>query len=235
MLLTLNALENDPILFETPIHRNFLIASLRQSSFERDGKECMAKLRRVVRIPKEGMVRVGAYYGRQARIGNIGKSKVRRILLYCIQQAEYMQADDMNALQILLYRQKFAQPLVSCRARRRSKTHISSRRRQQAHIEQIGNHEMPRAGPPEQQFAIRQPFRDVLSKRLRRAGSGVQNVVSAALQDVESIGIGFAPVLAQIQLYLLGDARNRSPGNALSFRDPSPTEGIIRPSQQRSL
>jgi len=53
-----------------------LVVSLRQSSFQRDGKECMAKLGRVVRIPKEGMVGVGAHHGGQARIGNIGKSKV---------------------------------------------------------------------------------------------------------------------------------------------------------------
>ena len=52
-----------PSSFSTTCPPNGLIVLLRQSGFERDGKECMAKLRRVVRIPKEGMVGVGAHHG----------------------------------------------------------------------------------------------------------------------------------------------------------------------------
>jgi hypothetical protein len=41
--------------------------------------------------------------------------KVGRVRLYHIEQAEYIQANNMNALQILLYRQQFVQRFVGCR------------------------------------------------------------------------------------------------------------------------
>jgi hypothetical protein len=132
-----------------------LIVSFRQSIFHRDCKKCVAKPRLVVRVPKEGMVGVGAHRRGQARIRKIGKSKVRWSRFYRIQQAEYIQADYVNTLHALLDRQQFVQRLVGCRARCRGKTYLPRRRRQQTHVEQIGNHEMARASPPEQQFAKR--------------------------------------------------------------------------------
>ena len=73
MLLTSHYL----IIFETYLSESECsnrVAAAKQ--FPCDGKECVAKPCRVVRIPKEGMVGVGAHHGGQARIGNIGKSKV---------------------------------------------------------------------------------------------------------------------------------------------------------------
>ncbi len=167
-----------------------------QNIFESDGKERMPKLGWVVGIPEEGMVGVGAYAGCQAWIGNVGKSEVGGSRLDRIQQAEYIHAQDVNVLAALFPRQQFIELVVRCIARRFCEADVSGRRRQETHIEEIGNDEVLRAGFAEQTFAVRKSLRDLPPKRFRRSARAIQNVVPAALQDVEGVWIGLAAVIA---------------------------------------
>jgi hypothetical protein len=71
------------------------------------------------------------------------------------------------------------------------------------------------------------------SQRLRCARRGIQDVVSAAFQNVKGIRIGFAVVLAQIEFHLLRNTRNA--GDGCRLRHPRPAKGIVRALQQRRL
>jgi hypothetical protein len=181
--------------------------------FQRNRKKRVTEFCRMVRVPEECMVGVATHCCRQAGVRNVVEPEVGWIFLDGIHKSEDLHAEDMNALQELLKRQQLINPLVCRSGGRRGKCNSVRCRRQQSHVVEIGNNEMPCACLAQHQFAIRYTHCNLVAQRVGgTAGGTQQNVVAASLQNVEGVRVCLSSMLAKVDLHLLRDAGNRAAG-----------------------
>jgi len=183
--------------------------------FERDCKECVAKLGWVVGIPEEGVIGIGADKRCVAGIRNIRETEVGGIGYDGPEQAEDVQAQNVDVLLEVLGLEPHVNPLVGGQACCLRKGGVPSGSGEQAHIEEIGNDEVPSPGPAQRTFAVNDALGYLAAKGIGGAGGGIENIVSAALNDVEGIGVGFSAGCCQVGFNLLGNARDAGKGRRL--------------------
>ena len=147
----------------------------------------------------------------------------------CLEQAERVDAIDVRVRQEGLNKQACVQVFICRLTRREGKCGISGRHRsrEQADVKQAGNKEIPGTCVLQQSNARQQPIGYFSTKRVRRSTSRVENVVASAFHDVESFGIGFEIVLAEVEGYLLGNARDREGTLRHGRRNLGPAERIV--------
>src|SRR6266567_5916068 len=198
-----------------------------KDGFDCDGEIGLSELARMGIVKEEPMVRVSAERCCFARISHVGKAEVRWIPSDGIDQGEQVEAKDMDSLPSLVRRQQDVEILVCGCSGSGGETGYVSRGREQTDIEQIGYEDVAGACVAQPLLAVGEAERDLITEFFRVGEAGLHDVVDAALQNEERIGVRLAAVVGEVPFNLLRDARGET---GLSHRGAIPR--VIRSTER---
>jgi hypothetical protein len=123
------------------------------------------------------------------------------------EEPEDIGSTDADALQELFDEEEVVKRLVRRERGLMSEGRVQFTDRKKADVDEVGDEEVSCAGTAKEQFCSGDAESDLEAELLRRSDtSGVDDVVTAAFNDVEGVGIGLTTVLAEVEKDLLGDA-----------------------------
>lgn len=152
-----------------------------------------------------------------------------------LEDAIGVNAADTETLEELFEEEKVVEGFICRKCGLMGECSVGLGDRENADIDEIGDEEVSGSGASEDQFGGGDTKGDLKAELLRRSDTrSVDDVVTAAFNDVEGVRIGLASMLTEVKKDLLGDAgESTKRGGGDGTCDMSSAKGIVGATGER--